>query len=327
MSRDMNCADMNRADKNYTDMIYKVKQELQRIAGADCVRSDEPMAAHTTFRVGGPADIFVTPADEESFIRACAYCRQSEIPYMIIGNGSNLLVGDKGIRGVVFQIFHTLDHVVFEDRDEAHVIVRAGAGMMLSKLSKLAAARGLCGLAFASGIPGTFGGAVTMNAGAYGGEMQQCIVSARVLDTQGQVKVLDAGALEMGYRTSIIQKQGYIVLEASLCLKKGDAAAVMARIDELTLQRKAKQPLEYPSAGSTFKRPEGYFAGKLIQDAGLKGYRVGGACVSEKHSGFVINDQNATAAEILQLIHDVQRIVYDQSGVRLEPEVRITGEF
>lgn len=308
-------------------MDIDFKKEILKIAGETCVKFDEPMSEHTTFRVGGPADILVTPADEAQFIEAVALCKSAGMPYMIIGNGSNLLVGDKGIRGVVFKLFRTMDHVSFEPQEDGRVIVHAGAGIMLSRLAKMAASEGLEGLEFASGIPGTFGGAVTMNAGAYGGEMKRCVISVKALDTEGHVLHLNFDQLEMGYRTSVIQRCGYIVLEASLCLKKGNQTAIYSYMDELAVRRKEKQPLEYPSAGSTFKRPEGYFAGKLIQDAGLKGYRVGGACVSKKHSGFVINDKGASAADILQLIHDVQDMVMEKFGVRLEPEVRIIGEF
>lgn len=303
------------------------KQSLINIVGEDHIRFDEPMAAHTTFRVGGPADALIIPADEKDLLDAMALCKASDMPFMIIGNGSNLLVGDKGIRGVVFQLYRTMDQVVFEPQEDGTVKVHAGAGVMLSKLAKTIAAQSLEGFEFASGIPGTFGGAVTMNAGAYGGEIKQCIVSAKVLDENGQVCVLTADELELGYRTSVIQKRQLVVLEAELCFRKGDKTAILNRIDELTIQRKEKQPIEFPSAGSTFKRPEGYFAGKLIQDAGLKGYRVGGVCVSPKHSGFVVNDENGTAADVLLLIQDVQRIVMDKFGVMLEPEVRIIGEF
>lgn len=303
------------------------KKDLINIVGEKHVKFDESMAAHTTFRVGGPADALVIPANEQCMIKAMAFCKDAGVPYMIIGNGSNLLVGDKGIRGVVFQLYRTMDDIVMQKKDDDYTYVRAGAGVMLSKLAKAVAAEGLEGFEFASGIPGTFGGAVTMNAGAYGGEIKQSIVSAKVMDEEGNISVIDAADLELGYRTSVIQKRQLVVLEATICLKKGDKDKIFSIIDNLTAQRKEKQPIELPSAGSTFKRPEGYFAGKLIQDAGLKGYRVGGACVSQKHSGFVVNDQNGTAADVMQLIRDVQRIVMEQFGVMLEPEVRIIGEF
>lgn len=301
--------------------------KLKAIVGQEAYRENEPMKLHTTFKVGGPADVFITPTDESSFIEAINYCREKDIPYMIIGNGSNLLVGDKGIRGVVFQIYHTFDHIVFEPAKDGYIRVRAGAGVMLAKLSRKIAAKQLDGFEFASGIPGTFGGALTMNAGAYGGEISQFVVSVKVADSQGHISILTKDLMDMGYRSSIIDKEHYIVLEGILEFKPGDAAQIQEKIQSFSQSRREKQPLEYASAGSTFKRPEGYFAGKLIEDAGLKGYSVGDARVSEKHSGFVINTGHATAADILQLIHDVQTIVQNKFNVTLETEVRIVGEF
>lgn len=308
-------------------MDTNIKQILTDIVGATHIKFHEPMSQHTTFRVGGPADIFVTPGNESDLVKAINVCREVKIPYMIIGNGSNLLVGDQGIRGVVFQLYHTMAHVKFEVYDATTMLVRAGAGVSLPKLAKMIAANGLTGFEFASGIPGTFGGALAMNAGSYGGEMKQCVYQVRAMNSEGEVLVLNLDQLQMGYRTSIIQKMNYVILEASLLLEKGDQEVINQRIEDLTRQRTEKQPLEWPSAGSTFKRPVGYFAGKLIEDAGLKGYRVGGACVSEKHSGFVINDGGSSAADILQLIVDVQRIVMEKFGVMLETEVRMIGEF
>lgn len=301
--------------------------KLTQIVGSDAIKFNELMKLHTTFRIGGPADLFVTPADAGTLQKAVECCKAFNIPWMIIGNGSNLLVGDKGIRGVVFQIFQTMDDVHFEPSDDGEIFVTAGAGILLSRLSKLIAREGLSGFEFASGIPGTFGGAVTMNAGAYGGEMKPLIYSVKVLTNDGELRILTQNMLDMGYRTSIIQKEKMIVLEATLKLPKGNKEEIEAFINELTARRKEKQPLEYPSAGSTFKRPEGYFAGKLIQDCGLKGYCIGGAQVSPKHSGFVINTGDATAADVLNLIHYIQETVKDRFNVSMEPEVRIIGEF
>lgn len=308
-------------------MNNSFKAELERIAGGSAVVYDEPMCAHTTFKIGGPADIFVTPADEESFAEAVRLCTKEKVPFYVIGNGSNLLVGDKGIRGVVFQIYHTLDSVSFSDNGDGTVTVAAGAGIMLSQLAKRAACEGLTGLEFASGIPGTFGGAMTMNAGAYGGEMSHCAAAAKVMDADGNIYSLDKNALELGYRTSVIQKKNYIVLSASLTLARGSKDDIYAKMNEFNSQRRAKQPLEYPSAGSTFKRPEGYFAGKLISDAGLRGFSVGGAMVSEKHGGFVINRGDATAADVLGLVQEIQARVKAMAGVDLEMEVKMLGEF
>ena len=302
-------------------------QKLTDIVGSDAIKYQEMMSLHTTFRIGGPAEVFVTPPDEKSLVAALELCRSEQVPFLIIGNGSNLLVSDEGIRGVVFQIYHTFDAIQFDTMEDGSVLVEAGAGVMLPKLARAVADHGLTGFEFASGIPGTFGGAVSMNAGAYGGEIVQVIVSARVLDAQGHIHELSVDELEMGHRTSVVLKNHYIVISAKLRFEHGDQAQIEARISELTAMRKEKQPLEYPSAGSMFKRPQGYFAGKLIQDAGLKGYRVGGACVSEKHSGFVVNDGGATAADVYQLIKDVQKIVWDKFQVKLEPEVRLIGEF
>lgn len=302
-------------------------QKLTDIVGLQAVRYQEMMSLHTTFKIGGPADVLVTPPDEKSLARAIALCRKEDVPYMIIGNGSNLLVGDRGIRGVVFQIYRTFDSISFHEEEDGSVLVNAGAGVLLPKLARDIAEHGLTGFEFASGIPGTFGGAVTMNAGAYGGELSGVLVSARVMDAEQNILMLSRDELDMGYRSTAISKEHYIVLDACLRFEPGDRDAIREKISELAAMRKEKQPLEYPSAGSTFKRPEGYFAGKLIQDAGLKGYRVGGACVSQKHSGFVINDGQATAADVRQLIDDVQQIVWEQFHVRLEPEVRFVGEF
>ena len=296
--------------------------QLIQIIDKEHVLLDEPMKKHTTFRVGGTADYFVMPRTIEEVKGVVGLCQKENLPYYILGNGSNLLVGDKGYRGVIIQIYKEMTEITV-DGDK----ICAQAGALLSKVGSVALDAGLAGFEFAAGIPGAVGGAVVMNAGAYGGEMKDILASATVLTDEGNVLKLTNDELELGYRTSVIAKQNYIVLEAEYQLKSGDKAAIRARMDELKLQRVTKQPLEYASAGSTFKRPEGYFAGKLIQDAGLRGFQVGGAQVSEKHCGFVINKGDATAADIVELMRQVSEKVYQEFGVTLEPEVKRLGEF
>lgn len=297
-------------------------RELCMTAGEENVFSDELMSRHTTFRIGGPADFFVMPSDLEQVRKIIAVCRENSVPYYIMGNGSNLLVGDKGYRGVLIQISKKMSGIRV---DEERIIVQAGA--LLSKISAAACEASLTGMEFASGIPGTLGGALRMNAGAYGGEMRQIVETADVMTTEGEVMTLTGEELRMGYRTSVISRNDYVALGAVLKLKKGDRTQIRALMNELKEKRVTKQPLEYGSAGSTFKRPEGYFAGKLIQDAGLRGYRIGDAQVSEKHCGFVINRGHATAADVTKLMEDVADCVEEKFGVRLEPEVKKIGEF
>ena len=297
-------------------------KELCSVAGKENVAVDEQMSRHTTFRIGGPADYFVTPSKEEEIEAVIRVCRQYNIPFYIMGNGSNLLVGDKGYRGAVIQIFKKMYSIEVKENQ-----ICAQAGALLSKIAAKALKAGLTGFEFASGIPGTLGGALVMNAGAYGGEMKQVLKSARVLDIQGNIFTLSAEQMEFGYRTSIFAKKGYIVLNAVIELQSGDKEAIREKMEELRERRVTKQPLEYGSAGSTFKRPEGYFAGKLIEDAGLRGFRIGDAQVSEKHCGFVINRGNATAAEVIELMEQVVIRVEKNSGVHLEPEVKRIGEF
>ncbi len=299
--------------------LYK---ELCSILESENVLREEPMSKHTTFRIGGPADYFVTPQNEEQVRDIILLCQKEEIPYYILGNGSNLLVGDKGYRGVVIQIYKKMNQIRVEGTK-----VYAGAGALLSKIAAAALAESLTGFEFASGIPGTLGGAVMMNAGAYGGEMKQVLESARVLTSEGEVLTLTLDELNMGYRTSVVAKKGYTVLGAVIALEKGNETEIRACMEDLKNRRVTKQPLEYGSAGSTFKRPEGYFAGKLIQDSGLQGFSIGGAQVSEKHCGFVINKGNATAADVTALIEHVQNTVEEKFGVRLETEVKRIGEF
>lgn len=299
-----------------------VIDQLKEKIAEDHILVSEPMKQHTTFRIGGPADIFVIPSDLDEIRHACQTAKEQGVALFVLGNGSNLLVADRGMDGMVLQIYKNYSGISVQGNQ---LVIQAGT--LLSTASKAALAAGLTGFEFAGGIPGTFGGAVVMNAGAYGGEMVQVLKEVTVLTQQGEIKTLKAEELELGYRKSNVLKNKYIVLEGVISLEKGDSDEIKKKMDEYALARKTKQPLEYPSAGSTFKRPEGYFAGKLIQDAGLKGYQVGGAQVSEKHSGFVINRGNATAADVMQLISDVQDKVKDQFGVTMEPEVKRVGRF
>ena len=303
-------------------MNQELEKKLLSILKAEQVKKAEPMKSHTTFRVGGPAAYFVTPQTAEEVAEVIEACTQENVPYYIVGNGSNLLVSDKGYEGVIIQIYKQMNQVEIEGTQ-----IHAQAGVLLSVIAKRALDAGLTGFEFAAGIPGTLGGACVMNAGAYGGEMKDVLQSVTVLTDKGEVKVLAKEELELGYRTSVIAKKGYIVLEAVIGLQKGEKEKIQAVMDELKEKRVTKQPLEYPSAGSTFKRPEGYFAGKLIQDAGLRGFQVGGAQVSEKHCGFVINKDQATAADVMNLMNQVSDKVYETFGVRLEPEVKKLGEF
>ncbi|MFY8227342.1 UDP-N-acetylmuramate dehydrogenase [Clostridium perfringens] len=280
---------------------------------------DSPMSEHIYFRVGGPADILVTPVNEEQVVNTLKLCREYNVPYFILGNGSNILVKDGGISGVVIK-FNKLNKITTEEN-----CVTAQSGALLKDVSKAALENNLRGFEFACGIPGSIGGAVFMNAGAYDGEMAHVIKSARVIDENCNIKNLTKEELELGYRSSIVMKKGYVVIEATVELESGEYASIKDKIDDLTNRRESKQPLEYPSAGSTFKRPEGYFAGKLIQDSGLKGFSIGGAAVSEKHSGFVINKGGATAKDVLDVIAHVQKTVKENFDVELHTEVRIIG--
>ena len=294
--------------------------EIQRIVGEDHVFPDEPMSRHTTFRIGGPADLMVCPQSGEATTEILRYCREQGIPWFIIGNGSDLLVSDDGYRGVIVQIDQNLQRVHTEG-----CVIRAEAGILLSRLAAEARDHSLTGFEFASGIPGTLGGACTMNAGAYGGEMKHVLKSVTVLDENLEVRTVAVEDLDLGYRHSRIMDRRWIVLEAEVLLEKGEKEKITVRMNELRDARVSKQPLEYPSAGCTFKRPEGYYAGKLIMDAGLCGFRVGGAQVSEKHCGFVINRDHATAEDVRELISEVQKRVFDKFQVHLEPEVRFLG--
>lgn len=284
------------------------------------VKIDEKLSSYVNFKVGGPADILLIPKSKEQVIKSVAVCKENKIPFYLIGNGSNILVRDGGFRGVVISLKEVNNVIV--DRDK----IEAECGAMLKAISDKAMENSLTGFEFACGIPGTIGGAVFMNAGAYDGEISHVIESAEIIDEEGNVVRLSNEDLDFGYRSSIVMKKGYTVLSAVFKLEKGQVKTIKELVDNLTDKRESKQPLEYPSAGSTFKRPTGYFAGKLIQDAGLKGYSIGGAAVSEKHSGFVINKGNATAKNITDLIRYIQDEVKRQFGVELHPEVRIIGE-
>lgn len=298
----------------------KILEQLNKIFPSDRIIEKAMMKDHVHFKVGGPADILLLPENKNQVIESVKLCKENNIPCFVIGNGSNLLVRDGGIRGVVIKL---LDVKNIQVNGEELV---AECGAMLKDVSKIAMENSLTGVEFACGIPGSIGGAVFMNAGAYNGEMSHVIKEAEVIDNEGNIITLSKEELELGYRTSKVMKAGYIVLSATLQLKKGEVKSIKELVDDLTDKRESKQPLEYPSAGSTFKRPEGYFAGKLIQDAGLKGYTLGGAAVSDKHSGFVINKKNATAKDILDLIKHIQEEVKNQFGVELHTEVRIVGE-
>jgi UDP-N-acetylmuramate dehydrogenase len=301
--------------------LEKVSEVLPGLS----VVCEEPMNKHTTFRIGGPAEYYASPSAEET-AALLSIAHDCGVNVTVIGNGSNLLVADEGIKGLVVEIGEGMNEISIES-DGTKGRITAGAGALLSRVVNAAAEAGLGGMEFAAGIPGSIGGAVTMNAGAYGGEMKDIIESARVLAPNGEIKTLSVSELDLSYRHSCIPGGNYIVLGAVIVLEHRDPEEIRAKMDELRRKRVEKQPLEYPSAGSTFKRPEGYFAGKLIMDAGLRGYTVGGAQVSEKHCGFVINRGGATAADIRQLMRDVQDKVEAMSGVRLEPEVKMVGDF
>ncbi|MCI8317231.1 MAG: UDP-N-acetylmuramate dehydrogenase [Lachnospiraceae bacterium] len=298
--------------------MQDLMERLQEVAGTECVLGEEPMCRHTTFRIGGPADVFVAPDTVEKVAQVIRVCREAGVPFYIVGNGSNLLVSDDGYRGVIVQIYKNLSAIQTDGET-----ITAEAGAMLSVIAKRAQAVSLTGFEFASGIPGTIGGAVVMNAGAYGGELRDVLQEATVLTKEGEIRTVSAEELKLGYRYSVIPEREWIVLAAKLRLKSGDPEMIRKRMEELKVQRVTKQPLDLPSAGSTFKRPEGYFAGKLIMDAGLRGFCVGGAQISQKHCGFVVNTGNATAKDVQNLIREVQTRVKEQFGVQLEPEVKM----
>lgn len=309
--------------------VKSVTEQLPQLG----LLQDEPMKKHTTFRIGGSADYYAEP-DMSQISKLIEMAKACDMPVTVIGNGSNLLVGDKGIRGLVIGIGKGLSEIEvteavaqdFTAQDNCHIIT-AGAGAILAAVAAKAAEASLSGLEFASGIPGSVGGAVVMNAGAYGGEIKDVLIDATVLTADGELKTVTRDELDLSYRHSIVPEKGYIVLSARFRLTPKPKDEIKSYMAELRAKRVEKQPLEYPSAGSTFKRPEGYFAGKLIMDAGLRGYSVGDAQVSQKHCGFVVNKGEAAAADVLTLIKDVQETVLKQFGVKLEPEVKMIGEF
>ncbi len=297
-----------------------IVDDLIKIVGSENVLQNEPMSKHTTFRIGGNADVFVTPNTTESLESIISYVTNNNIPYYIIGNGSNLLVKDNGFRGVIIQLYKKFANIVVNDN-----VITAQAGALLSTVAKTALNNSLTGMECLSGIPGTIGGAVCMNAGAYGGEMKDIVVKTKVIHN-GKIETISNNDSDFGYRKSKIMSENMIVVETVLSLEKGNKEEIQSKMSDLLTQRNSKQPVELPSAGSTFKRPEGYFAAKLIDDSGLRGYSVGKAQVSPKHCGFVVNNGGATAKDVLTLMHNVSNVVEDNFGVKLEPEVRIIGE-
>ena len=295
---------------------------METIVPSENVRQQEPMAAHTTFRVGGPADVFVTVSEEEQLRKILKYLDLTGWSYFLLGCGSNRLVSDRGYRGVVIRLDGAFGGVRVDGRR-----ITAGSSALLSQVARAACENSLCGLEFASGIPGSVGGGVRMNAGAYGGEMAQVVRTVRVMYKDGSIMELDNNTMEFGYRSSVLKDRPYVVLDVTMELEEGKKEEILECMKELAARRREKQPLEYASAGSTFKRPEGHFAGKLIMDAGMRGARIGGARVSDKHCGFIINDGTATAADIAELIEKVTETVKEKFGVRLEPEVIFLGDF
>ena len=297
------------------------KNKLKISSLAKDVLFDEPMSRHTTFRIGGNADVFVNASSSEEIVSIISYCLEHHIPYMCMGNGSNMLVSDNGIRGVVISIGSNMSEVQVVDN-----MIYAEAGALMSKIASAALGAELSGFETLSGIPGTVGGGIYMNAGAYGGEIKSVLKNVTFISKNNDIVTMDTDQLELGYRHSIFETNGGIIVKCCLELKKGNKNEISAAMKEYSKRRSEKQPLSMPSAGSTFKRPEGHFAGKLIQDAGLMGFSIGGAQISTKHAGFIVNTGNATAADVLALIEHVRKTVFAQSGIMLEPEVRLIGE-
>lgn len=296
--------------------------KLLKIVSEDRIKKDEPLSKHTSFNIGGPADYYVIVNNEAELSEILKLAKKESINYFLIGNGSNLLVGDLGIRGLVIRLGGEFDEVLVNGDN-----ITAGAGATLSKVAKAAMDASKTGLEFAAGIPGTVGGALVMNAGAYGGEMKQVVTKVSVLTKDGEIKNLSSEEMKFGYRHSLLKEEELIALKCEMVLSDGDKDAIRNTMKDLASKRKEKQPLEYPSAGSTFKRPEGYFAGKLIEDSGLGGFSINDAQVSEKHKGFVINRGNASAQDVKELIEEVKNRVLTSQGVLLEPEVIMVGEF
>lgn len=297
-----------------------VVEALKKFVPGENIYLQEPMAGHTTFRIGGPADCFLQIENEEQLKGVQRYLNLVEMPYFVLGNGSNLLVSDSGYRGVILQIGAKMSGIIVEGE---RIVAKAGA--LLSRVAQVAMEHSLTGLEFASGIPGTVGGGVMMNAGAYDGDMSQVVTLVRVISRDGETLELDRATMEFGYRTSTIRNNSFIVTEVVFELQRGDRENIKAKMEALMARRREKQPLEYPSAGSTFKRPEGYFAGKLIAEAGMRGFQSGGAKVSDKHCGFVINTGNATAQDVKAVIGEIQKRVKDKFRVDLETEIVFLG--
>lgn len=297
-------------------------EEIYKITDKANVFIDEPMSRHTTFKVGGKADLFIIPNGEKEAADIVRLLLTKKEAFYVIGNGSNLLVSDEGYRGTIICLSKGMDDIIVSDKE-----IKAGAGAKLSKVASTACEKGLAGMEFASGIPGSVGGAITMNAGAYGGEIKDIVKEVTLFDKEKmEIVTLSKDEMDFAYRYSIVKSNRYIVLSAIFTLEYGNKDVIRNAMNDLNSKRREKQPLEYPSAGSTFKRPEGYFAGKLIEDSGLKGYKVGGAQVSDKHSGFVVNVGNATAGDVITLIRDVRTVVKEKYNVMLEPEVCMLGE-
>lgn len=303
------------------DLYIAVQNQITEMFGEGIALLNEPMTKHTCFKIGGPADLMIRPQTQEQLVTALKLLKGQNLPYFVMGNGSNLLVGDKGYRGVIIKIADAFDYVTFNEQE-----VIAGGGILLSSLSKKIQENCLTGFEFASGIPGTVGGGVFMNAGAYDGEMKDIVNWVKTVDSNGDVRTYANEEMDFSYRRSRLYDTQEIVIECSFKLNVGKYEDIKAKTDDLTQKRTSKQPLHLPSAGSTFKRPEGYFAGKLIDDAGLRGVRYGGAQVSELHSGFVVNIDNATCKDVQMLIKMIQKVILDQNGVLLETEVRFIGE-
>ncbi len=310
--------------KDENNQIDEVTKQLQAVLEPENLLLDEPMKGYTTFRVGGPAKWMAAPEDEQQLRIILKICKETNTPYFVLGRGSNLLVSDRGFDGVVINLRKNFTKIT-TDKEERTITAEAGAS--LPAVSQAALSAGLTGLEFAAGIPGTMGGGLFMNAGAYGGELKQIVTEAAVMAPDGVIRYVPNEKMELGHRLSSFMKTGEIILSVTMQLADGDPQSIKAMMDDFNARRRDKQPLEYPSAGSTFKRPTGYFAGKLIEDAGLKGFSVGGAEVSEKHAGFVINTGTATASDIWNLCQEVRKRVFVQFGVELEPEIQMVGSF
>ena len=310
----------------------EILESLEKIIPIEQIKQNEPMKNHTSFKIGGPAEFYIKITTIKELQKILELAKKENIKITILGNGSNLLVSDAGYRGVIIQLYSRFaGYEILHDNcesavDKADVVyIRVQSGMSIIKLASIVAGYSLSGMEFASGIPGSIGGGIMMNAGAYGGEMKDIVVCASIMDEDGNIRKLDNKELEFGYRTSVLRPGKDIVIDVVIALHPGNQTEIRGRMAEIAASRKEKQPLEYPSAGSTFKRPEGYFAGKLISDAGLKGFTCGGACVSEKHAGFVVNKGNATAADVIKLTDEVSEKIYELNGVKLELEVKKLG--